>query len=73
VVICSIKALSNVFNGSKGNFSTELTYVRFTPESGHCRTTVGCPLCAKSGLKRRSKKSQVIRSRSEADIACCLG
>jgi hypothetical protein len=24
--------------------------VRFTPESGHCRTTGGCPLCAKSGL-----------------------
>jgi hypothetical protein len=24
--------------------------VRFTPKSGHCLRTVGCPLCAKSGL-----------------------
>jgi hypothetical protein len=23
--------------------------VRFTPESGHCRATVGCPLSARSG------------------------
>jgi hypothetical protein len=30
--------------------------VRFTPKSGHWQTTVGCPLCAKSGLMHRSKK-----------------
>jgi hypothetical protein len=23
--------------------------VRFSTESGHCRATVGCPLCAKGG------------------------
>ena len=25
--------------------------VRFTPESGHCETLLGCPLCAKSGSR----------------------
>jgi hypothetical protein len=29
-------------------------HVRFTPKSGHCLTTVGCPLCAKSGLMQCS-------------------
>jgi hypothetical protein len=28
--------------------------VRFTPESGHCRVTARCPLCAINGLMRRS-------------------
>jgi hypothetical protein len=29
--------------------------VRFTPKSGHCRATVGCLLCAKSGLTHWSR------------------
>jgi hypothetical protein len=32
--------------------------VRFTPESGHCRTTGGCPLCAKSGLMQCSNRQE---------------
>ena len=31
--------------------------VRFTPNSRHWRTTVGCPLCAKSGHMQRNKNA----------------
>jgi hypothetical protein len=34
--------------GSKADISLRRCDVRFTPESGHYRATVGCPLCAKS-------------------------
>ena len=30
--------------------------VRFTPERGHQRSALGCPLCAKSGLMRCSNR-----------------
>jgi hypothetical protein len=30
--------------------------VRFTPESGHCRVTARCPLCAKSGHSAMRQK-----------------
>jgi hypothetical protein len=29
-------------------------HVRYFPKSGHCGATVGCPLCANSGLMHRS-------------------
>jgi hypothetical protein len=35
--------------GSKADIAAVSSHVRFTPESGHCRTMLGCPLCAKSG------------------------
>jgi len=35
--------------GSKGDILVVVIYVRFTPESGHCRERLACPLCAKSG------------------------
>jgi hypothetical protein len=35
--------------GSRTDIEAQLPDVRFTPESGHCGATVGCPLCAKSG------------------------
>src|SRR5215472_13645510 len=34
--------------GSKGDILVVVIYVRFTPESGHCRERLACPLCAKS-------------------------
>jgi hypothetical protein len=34
--------------GSKADIAPVKCDVRFTPKSGHCRTTLGCPLCAKS-------------------------
>jgi hypothetical protein len=40
--------------------------VRFTPKSGHCRATVGCPLCAKSGLMQCSKPRYSITSSAMA-------
>src|SRR4029077_2121049 len=34
--------------------------VRFTSESGHCRATVGCPLCAKSGQSALQQNSALL-------------
>jgi hypothetical protein len=42
--------------GSKGDISAERIHVRFTAESRHCRTTVGCPLCARKRHMHRSKR-----------------
>jgi hypothetical protein len=46
---------ADVSFGSKADILRGLRDVRFTPKSGHCRTTLGCPLsrsrqCSKSGL-----------------------
>jgi hypothetical protein len=43
--------------GSEADIGLAVVDVRFTPKSGHCRTTLGCPLCAKSGLMHRSNLS----------------
>jgi hypothetical protein len=37
---------SHVRFGSKADISECPTHVRFTPESGHCVSGSGCPLCA---------------------------
>jgi hypothetical protein len=37
---------ANVRLGSKTDIGLAPIDVRFTPKSGHCRATVGCPLCA---------------------------
>jgi hypothetical protein len=37
-------------SGSKAAVLGGLRDVRFTPESGHRLGTLGCPLCATSGL-----------------------
>jgi hypothetical protein len=37
------KGLTNVRFGSKADIVRYQRDVRFTPKSGHCRTTVGCP------------------------------
>ena len=42
--------------GSITDIEARRADVRFTPKSGHCRATLGCPLCAKSRLVHRSKK-----------------
>jgi hypothetical protein len=44
-----------------------LTDVHFTPKSGHCRMTVGCPLSAISGLMHRSKELSLFEARSCVD------
>jgi hypothetical protein len=36
-------------NGSLADIEGRPTNVRFTPKSGHRKTLLGCPLCAKSG------------------------
>ena len=36
----------NVRYGSKADIALAKSDVRFTPKSGHCRATFGCPLCA---------------------------
>jgi hypothetical protein len=36
--------------------------VRFTPKSGHCRTTLGCPLCAKSGHHSQFTRDYIVSS-----------
>jgi hypothetical protein len=46
---------ANVRCGSKADIGLAPADVRFTPKSGHCRATVGCPLCATSGLMHCSK------------------
>jgi hypothetical protein len=51
------KWTANVAFGSKADIASIERDVRFTPKSGHCRATVGCPLCAKSGLMHRSDKT----------------
>jgi len=35
--------------GSKADIEAPSPDVRFTPKSGHRETTLGCPLCARSG------------------------
>src|SRR6516162_10486791 len=40
---------ANVCFGSKADIDPLSSHVRFTPESGHCRLQLGCPLCANSG------------------------
>jgi hypothetical protein len=45
-------ALSNVCFGSEADIEAHQTHVRFTPKSGHCRTTLGCPLWVNSGHRR---------------------
>jgi hypothetical protein len=44
----------NVRFGSKADIATDRLNVRFTSKSGHWLSAPGCPLCAKSGLMRRS-------------------
>ena len=44
----------NVRFGSKADIGLSPVDVRFTPRSGHCRTTLGCPLCAISGHRLRA-------------------
>jgi hypothetical protein len=50
-------------------FNTAGLNVRFTPKSGHSVAHLGCPLCAKSGLTRRSKKP-VLRLRHRSVSSC---
>jgi hypothetical protein len=40
---------ANVRFGSKADIALPAIDVRSSPQSGHWRATVGCPLCAKSG------------------------
>jgi len=44
-----VKALRNVRFGSKADMCSANRHVRFTPESGHVRRNLGCPLWANSG------------------------
>jgi hypothetical protein len=39
--------VAHVRFGSKADIGLAPADVRFTPKSGHCRTTLGCPLFAK--------------------------
>jgi len=41
--------------GSQADMAGRVCNVRFTPRSGHCRTTLGCPLCAKNGHQARGE------------------
>jgi hypothetical protein len=50
--------------GSKADILLGLRDVRFTPESGHCRATVGCPLCAKSGREQVQQTSSICQKLS---------
>jgi hypothetical protein len=46
--------VSKVRFWSLADIAATLADVRFTPESGHQLSLLGCPLCAKSGLMHRS-------------------
>ena len=46
--------LDDVRFGSKADMCSAQADVRFTPESGHVQCNSACPLCANSGLMRRS-------------------
>jgi len=49
--------------GSKADILERLRDVSFTPESGHCRATVGCLFCAKSGHRiSRNHGNTLIRT-----------
>jgi hypothetical protein len=48
--------LQDVRLGSLADIAAALSNVRFTPESGHRRKQSSCPLCARNGLMRYSKK-----------------
>jgi hypothetical protein len=47
-----ISSVADVRFGSKADIALRSRHVRFTPKSGHWQTTVGCPLCAKSGCEQ---------------------
>jgi hypothetical protein len=49
--------------GSKADIEARPFDVRFTPESGHCRATIGCPLCAKSGLALQQYAARIFINR----------
>jgi len=49
-------ALSNVRFGSQADIGLTPVDVRYSPKSGHWRTSVGCPLCANNGLMQCSKR-----------------
>jgi hypothetical protein len=59
-VAIGISSAANVRFGSKADMTGRICNVRFTPESGHCGVTVGCPLCAKSGLMHRSNRLHLL-------------
>jgi hypothetical protein len=50
------KRPTNVRFGSKADMTSLIHDVRFTPKSGHRRTTAECPLCAKSELMHCSNR-----------------
>jgi hypothetical protein len=56
------KKPSTIFEQATALCSSVKRDVRFTPKSGHCRTTAGCPLCAKSRREQLQQISGVIRS-----------
>ena len=46
---------ADVRYGSKADMTERICDVRYSPKSGRWRATVGCPLCATTGLMRCSK------------------
>src|SRR5262245_62074298 len=50
---CKYNNFRNVRFGSEADICSAKRHVRFTPESGHVRCNLGCPLWANSGHVRR--------------------
>jgi hypothetical protein len=54
----ALRGHANVRFGSLADIDAPSSHVRFTPQSGHQSDIAACPLCAKSGLMRRSNRPQ---------------
>ena len=56
----SLKALDPNRPIREADIEVSCRHVRFTPESGHSRLRLGCPLCAISRLMHRSKRRRSV-------------
>jgi hypothetical protein len=50
--------LGNVRFGSKADIGLASVDVRYSPESGHCQATVGCPFLGKADVRAMSRRHE---------------
>jgi hypothetical protein len=67
-----VRLVAHVRCGSKADIGDYSGDVRFTPESGHWRASLRCPLSAISGLMQRSKKMITLSAVATSDGAIVM-
>jgi hypothetical protein len=67
------RGLANVRFGSIADMTGRICDVCFTPKSGHCRTTVRCPLCAKSRHSALRQRLALFDDLIGGNVQCLIG